>query len=189
MLLLFCVSLHKALMVANARLQEGESLFTFLDDVYATCAPERVLAVHRILQQEIQTHCCISVHHDKTQMWNRGGQHPVGCEFLTMAAQTIDPNAVVWRGDTQLAPHQQGIIVLGSPVGQEAFITAQLSAKREEHQVLLDRIPCVSDVQTAWLLLLFCGATRGQLLDSDSEPQILWRFRAGARPSCDAMFG
>ena len=29
----------------------------------------------------------------------------------------------------------------------------------------------------------------GQLLDSDSEPQILWRFCAGARPSCDAMFG
>ena len=48
---------------------------------------------------------------------------------------------MVWRGDTQLAPHEQGIIVLGSPFGQEAFIMAQLSAKREEHQVLLDRIP------------------------------------------------
>ena len=109
---------------------------------------------------DIQAHCCISVHHGKTQIWNRGGQHPVGCESLTAAAQTLDPDAVVWRGDTQLAPHRQGIIVLGSPVGQEAFITAQLSAKREEHQVLLDRIPCVSDVQTAWLLLFFCEATR-----------------------------
>ena len=29
----------------------------------------------------------------------------------------------------------------------------------------------------------------GQLLDSDSEPKILWRICAGARPSCDAMFG
>ena len=141
--LLFCLSLHKALVAANARLQEGESLFVFLDDIYVTCAPDRVLAVHQILQQEIQNHCCISVHHGKTQIWNRGGQHPFRCESLTTAAQTIDPNSVVWRGDTQLAPHQQGIIVLGSPVGQEAFITAQLSTKRVEHQVLLDRIPCV----------------------------------------------
>ena len=59
-----------------------------------------------------------------------------------------------------MAPQQQGIVVLGSPVGHEAFITAQLSIKRQEHQVLLDRIPHVTDVQTAWLLLLFCGATR-----------------------------
>ena len=29
------------------------------------------------------------------------------------------PDAVVWRGDTQLAPQQQGIVVLGSPVGHE----------------------------------------------------------------------
>ena len=34
------------------------------------------------------------------------------------------------------------------------------SCPPNEHQVLLDRIPCVSDVQTAWLLLPFCGATR-----------------------------
>ena len=63
--LLFCLGLHRALVAANARLQEGETLFAFLDDVYATCAPDRVLVVHRILQQEIQTHCCISVHHGK----------------------------------------------------------------------------------------------------------------------------
>ena len=69
--LLFCLSLHKELVAAKARLREGEFLFAFLDDVYATCAPEKVLAVHRILQQEIQTHCGISIHHGKTQIWNR----------------------------------------------------------------------------------------------------------------------
>ena len=69
--LLFCFSLHKALVAAKVRLREGEFLFAFLDDVYATCAPKKVLAVHRILQQEIQTHCGISIHHGKTQIWNR----------------------------------------------------------------------------------------------------------------------
>ena len=44
---------HDALRAAaSARFREV-SLFAFQDDVYATCAPERVLAVHRILQQEI----------------------------------------------------------------------------------------------------------------------------------------
>ena len=33
MLLLFCLSLHKALVAVNARLQEGESLLAFLDDM------------------------------------------------------------------------------------------------------------------------------------------------------------
>ena len=36
----------------------------------------------------------------------------------------------------------------------------ELDAALVRLTVLLDRIPCVSDVQTAWLLLLFCGATR-----------------------------
>ena len=66
--------------------------------------------------------------------------------------------------------------MLGSPVGQEAFITAQLSAEREEHQVLLDRIPCVSDVQTAWLLLLFCGATRANYWIPTVSPRFSGKF-------------
>ena len=94
---------------------------------------------------------------------------------LTTVAQTLDPDAV-WRGDSQLPPDQQGIIVLGSPVGQEAFITAQLSAKRGEHQVLLDRISCVSDVQTAWLLLLFCGATRANHWIQTVSPRLSGEF-------------
>ena len=40
MFLLFCLSLHKALVAANARLQEGESLFACLVDVHATCSPD-----------------------------------------------------------------------------------------------------------------------------------------------------
>ena len=178
--LLFCLSLHRALVAANARLQEGESLFAFLDDVYATCAPDRVLAVHRILQQEIQTHCCISVHHGKTQIWNRGGQHPVGCESLTTAAQTIDPNAVVWRGDTQLPPHEQGIIVLGSPVGQEAFIMAQLVRQTRRAPSLAGQDPVCVRCTDCMVVATVLWCHTGQLLDSDSEPPILWRFCARA---------
>ena len=64
---------------------------------------------------------------------------------------------------------------------------AHLSAKREEHQVLLDRIPCVSDEQTAWLLLLFCGATRANYWIPTVSP----RFSGGFAQEHDqaVMFG
>ena len=87
-----------------------------------------------------------------------------------------------------MPPDEQGIIVLGSLVGQEAFIMAQLSAKREEHQVLLDRIQCVSDAQTAWLLLLFCGATRANYWIRTVSPDSLEVLRKSVTSS-DAMFG
>ena len=158
--LLFCLSLHIALVAANARLQEGESLFAFLDCIYATCAPNRVLAVHRIFAargSDPLLHLC--------PPWQDADLEPrrtasSRCESLTTAARTIDPNAVVWRGDTQLAPHQQGIIVLGSPVGQEAFITAQLSAKREEHQSCWTGTRVCPMCRLHGCCLLFCGATR-----------------------------
>ena len=67
----------------------------------------------------------------------------------------MDLNAAVWKGDPLLPAHLQGITVLGSHIGHEGFVTALLSTKREEHQVEM------SDTQSAWLVLLFCGWTCG----------------------------
>ena len=80
--------------------------------------------------------------------------------MLTRAARALNPDAVFWRGDHRLPVVQQGVVVLGSPVGHDEFIKAKLMSKVTEHQTLLERIPLVRDVQSAWLLLLFCAATR-----------------------------
>ena len=37
-----------------------------------------------------------------------------------------DPDALVWRGCTDLPVHQQGIRVLGTPLGQPEFVVEQL---------------------------------------------------------------
>ena len=79
---------------------------------------------------------------------------------ISRAARALNPDAVVWRGDHRLPVVQQGVVVLGSPVGHDEFIKAKLMSKVTEHQTLLERIPLVRDVQSAWLLLLFCAATR-----------------------------
>ena len=72
----------------------------------------------------------------------------------------MNSDAIVWRVDHRLPVMQQGVVVLGSPVGHDEFIKAKLMSKVTEHQTLLERIPLVRDVQSAWLLLLFCAATR-----------------------------
>ena len=50
--------------------------------------------------------------------------------------------------------------MLGTPLGHREFVEAQLRAITAEHQVLLNRIPHVADLQCAWLLLLFRAASR-----------------------------
>ena len=62
--------------------------------------------------------------------------------------------------DLEQDTDQQGVVVLGAPLGHAHFITRILQAKTKEHSVLFRRILAVQDLQCAWLLLLFCAATR-----------------------------
>ena len=96
----------------------------------------------------------------KTQIWKQGGEKPPGCDALTTDAQQNDPNVVVWKGDRTLLQDQQGLIVLGTPLGSAEFVQRELAELSVKHQSLLDRIPHVQDLQSAWLLLLFCAVPR-----------------------------
>ena len=71
--LLFSLGQHAALVAANARLEDGERLFAYHDDIYVICSPRRVLEVHRVLQEELWARARIRIHHGKTQLWNRVG--------------------------------------------------------------------------------------------------------------------
>ena len=66
----------------------------------------------------------------------------------------------VWVGDWALPAGSQGLVVLGTPVGSDAFIQAALQSKLADHASLLSSIPAVPDLQAAWLLLLLCAAPR-----------------------------
>ena len=46
-------------------------------------------------------------------------------EELTARARVVDPEAVVWRGDTSLDPTMRGLKVLGAPIGSDEFVRAQ----------------------------------------------------------------
>ena len=97
-------------------------------------------------------------------------KHP-GCDELERTAAVADPTAVVWRGSEELPSCRRGIKILGTPLGHQDFVTAQLEMLTAEHQTLLCRIPLVQDVQAAWLLLVHCAAARAKYVARVVEPE------------------
>ena len=175
--LLFSLGQHRALVAVQARLREGERLFAFLDDVYVICAPDRAGDVHKILQEELWRHAKIQVHHGKTKMWNRSGT-PAGVEELTASARVLDPNALVWRGNHALPTSSRGFKVLGVPIGHPDFVEEFLARKTREHELLFERIPAMEDLQSAWLVLLFCAAPRANFWLRSVRPELVQQFAA-----------
>ena len=53
-----------------------------------------------------------------------------------------------------------GMIALGTPFGHMEFVKAQLRVKAEEHEVLLNRVKAVSNLQCALLILFYCCVAR-----------------------------
>ena len=76
------VSKATCLAAVSASLREGERLFAFLDDLHIVCRPERVGAVHALLERHLWDLAGISLHAGKTRVWNRSGHCPPACAAL-----------------------------------------------------------------------------------------------------------
>ena len=113
----------------------------------------------RLAPRLVETVARIELNSRKTRVWNAAGEEPPGIAALQGEAHTA-----VWVGDWTLPPTQQGLTVLGTPVGSDAYVQHRLALKRDEHDRLLQRIPAVQDLQAAWLLLHYCAAPRANYL-------------------------
>ena len=81
-------------------------------------------------------------------MYNRGGVKPDGVETL----QPPGPDAErVWLGDHSLPAEQQGVVVLGAPLGTQRFAEEHGKEKLEKELDLLDLVAQVPDLQCAWV--------------------------------------
>ena len=78
---------------------------------------------------------------------------------MTIHARRTVKDAIVWRGGQKLLVRQKGVRALGVPIGREDYVKNQLAKKNEEHQVLINRILLVQDLQSAWLLLFHCAGS------------------------------
>ena len=66
--------------------------------------------------------------------------------------------------------------MLGTPLGDAAFVESQLEMKVAQQRTLLERIPAVPDLQSAWLLLLRCALARANYLLRVVEPQAVAEY-------------
>ena len=173
--LLFAVGQHEALEAISDQLPEGDHLLAYLDDTYIVTQPERVSDAYRCLDTELWNRARIRIHGGKTKIWNRSGIRPPICDVLERIARASDPSAVVWRG-SDLPFDQQGLKVLGSPLGHPAYVQKFLEKVTWKHQLLLDRIPLVQDLQCAWLILLHCAAARANFLLRVVRPDAVAQF-------------
>ena len=174
--LLFSVGQHDALSEVQNRLLPSEVLCAFLDDIYVVCRPERVGVVHTMLENALWRHARIQVHAGKTKIWNRAGVRPEACNFLERRARLVLEGARVWRGGLESETHDRGIKILGTPLGHPDYVAHQLQLTRRHQQTLLDRIPALPDVQSAWALLLHCGAARANCFLRVIPPQRSLRY-------------
>ena len=87
----------------------------------------------------------------------------------------------IWVGNWALPPQQQGLTVLRTLFGSDAYVRLRLAQEREEHDRLLQRIPPVRDLwdlQAAWRLLRYCAAPRANCL-ARPRPDSLPRHALG----------
>ena len=164
---LFSLGQHSALQHTQQQLQAGERLYAYLDDVYLIVPPHRVETTYRTLAHELQQHAHIQLNPAKTRVWNNSGHRPPNVEHL---------GPEEWVGARELPPEQQGITLLGTPLGTPEFQATHLQATADQHSTLLQRIPAIQDLQAEWLLLLYCASPRCNYLLRMLRPEITQPF-------------
>ena len=119
--LFFAVGQHQALEAVKGQLSDGDQLLAYLDDTFIVTQPESTGDSFRSLETELWNRAKIRIHGGKTKIWNRAGIRPPICDELERRARAIDPSAIVWRG-SEVPCHQQGLKVLGTPLGHPEFV-------------------------------------------------------------------
>ena len=126
---LYSIGVHPALQEVHSRLQPGEELYAFLDDTYVVSLPDRTAPALDLLGS---SRANVDLHLGKTtRAWNAAGEAPPGLNARVPAGPSDPP---VWVRDWALPAESQGLVVLGTPMGSDAFIQATLRAKLDDHE-------------------------------------------------------
>ena len=168
--LLYALGQHAAVASIASKLEGSEKLFAFLDDIYIVCHPSRVAEIYEMIRTDLWDYAKIRINDGKTRVWNSGGIIPEGIETL---------GDDVWRGSSLLPESERGLNILGAPVGKEAYVKASLEKKLREQKTLLEAIPFMKNVQSAWLLLLYCRNSRANYLCRVVDPQYAEEYAVG----------
>ena len=158
----YALGQHNAFLAANAALQPGDSLFTFLDDLYLVTTPERARSGGDTVAGAVEREAGVAANVGKTRVYHAaGGPAPPGVDEL---------GEEVWRGNKP--PPERGFLALGIPIGHDEYVRTQARERLREAREFLQAVPRLPDLQCAWLLLLFCASPRAQYLLGNVPPEL-----------------
>ena len=153
--LLYSLGQHGALEKVQAELQEDEVLLALLDDTHIVTSHERTATAFATLQGALMIETGIHLNPGKTKIWSAAGVKPAGCDVLQQIAEMFDPTATVWRG-SDLPTCQQGMKILGTPLGHPDFVRASLESQNAPPEVFGQN---PSAAGCSWLLLSIVCST------------------------------
>jgi hypothetical protein len=153
---LYASGQHDGLAAGANGLHGDDFVVAFLDDLYVRTTKERAHAAFTTVPQAVEEHAGVRTHLGKLRAWCRtGGEAPPD-----LVADPLGPE--VWTADRP--DEENGIRVLGTPIGTAAYVAAHAQERQREEERLLHELPELPDLQCAWLLLYFSAAARASRL-------------------------
>ena len=129
------------------------------------------MSVARLVATEMHEHAGVEPKLGKFQAWAKGeGVEPPGLEdFLSLRPDEARPRVPIWKGNLPAA--QNGIVVLGTPIGQPEFVQLFLQQRLAVQDSFLHRLRQVPGTQAARLMLLYCAVPRANHLIRALPPE------------------
>ena len=107
--------------------------------MYLVTSPARARTAFDHTAQTVEEIAGVRSNLGKCRVYNRtGGAAPAGVAEL---------GEEVCRGDR--APHENGLLVLGTPLGRPEFVAAHVASRMEDERRLLQELPLLPDLQAA----------------------------------------
>ena len=147
---LFALAQHDALAAASGEMMPDEYIFAFLDDLYIVTSRARAGEAVQDVAWKVERHAGVRTHTGKLRAWSKGGgPAPPDLE---------DIGDEVWTAD--LPEEENGVVILGTPLGKPAFVQEQAVKRMEIENKMLEELPKFASSQAAWALLLQSAVPR-----------------------------
>ena len=126
------------------------------------------------MQDSPWCHAGIKIHVGKTKVWNKAGVRSQICNVLEDGTRQGPKCPGLERVRSAFCRTRSQD--LGCAVGHQDYVRRFLNEVSEKHQILFQRIPRLSDVQSAWLLLVHCARARANYTLRCIDPEAVEAF-------------
>ena len=92
-------------------------------------------------------HTGIELHLGKTKFWNKAGKEPQGVR--TPFAKEVWDKEKPWLGDRSLPAKEQGVVILGTPLGTADFVKARGADRLKDEESFRKTLLKLPDLQSS----------------------------------------